>query len=576
MQFSTATSDEVIALTRSQYAERTLQWDLKPYSLRDYPMFNAIYNGSFQSLLLKTCRQVGKSMTLAAFAISECVAIPGFRTFFIAPTQEQTRTFSSDRVGKFLHFSPLIRDNFLDNSLPNRVLQRSFMSGSQIKFSYASDDADRCRGNSADRIMFDEVQDMLLDVIRPVVNETLRSSNYEYEIYCGTPKTLENGIEHMWQSSTQTEWAIKCDSCGRHSFLLSETQCGKMGPVCTKCQAYLNPRNGQWVDLNRQPPDEDGDSNQYKGFHISRLMMPQNVPAAWAPGTEEWKRALRKWKSVLGALSGPKAYPIATFRNEVLGISDSQGTRLVTKAMLAAMADGPPICAKPSNANMQGVTKISAGLDWSGGGSAQATKDGGVVIKSRTVLVILGKLGIGRTRLLYFKIFPGTGPVEEIEEIIEVLTAYDRWAQNMMFIGADAGVGSMQIDMIRKRMPKPQRVHKFFYSGSYGGYTGWSQKKQARILHRTKAIDAIMTAFIRGEFQWPKEPELIMEEAYSDILAEFETIVGGVEAQRKLWDHAPNKPDDFLHGMVFGRTALQLACNELDLTSHINPDLEAD
>jgi len=133
-------------------------WEGKPFSLNDYPMFRAVYDDSPQKMLLKTCRQVGKSMTLSTFALGECVAIPHFKTFFIAPTKEQTQTFSVSRVGKFILFSPLVRDIFVDEGTTNRVLARYFSHGSQIEFSYASDDADRCRGRSCDRLMLDEVQ----------------------------------------------------------------------------------------------------------------------------------------------------------------------------------------------------------------------------------------------------------------------------------------------------------------------------------------------------------------------------------------------------------------------------------
>lgn len=573
MRSSTASSDEVIAtLTRSGYAERLLHWEGRPFGLSDYPMFRAIYDASPKRLLLKTCRQVGKSMTLASFSLAESVAIPHFKTFFIAPTKEQTQTFSTARIGKFIAFSPLVRDIFISPSAPNRVLARHFAHGSQIVFSYASDDADRCRGQSCDRLAIDEIQDVLLDVVRPVVVECLRASKYSYETYCGTPKTFENGIEAMWAGSSQCEWVIKCPSCNKSSILLSEKQCGRYGPVCLGCQAYLNPRLGSWVDMNRRPPDSDGIVTQTKGFHISRLMMPQNVPAAWPKGSEEWTRALVKWREVLSALDGPDAYPIATFRNEVLGVSDSQGRRLVTHNMLKEACDGPPICVKPTAENLKGVTKIAAGIDWSGGGTAITGNDGAVSIKSRTVLTIIGKMGVGRTRLLYYKMFPGTSPVEEFEEMAEALKYYDACTHYKMFIGADAGEGNMGTDLLRHRLQNPMRIVKFRYSGTSAGYIAWNKKGKFYTVNRTQAIDSLMTALIRKEFQFPKEPDEIMAVPFKDILAEYEEIIGETGIGRKVWRHAPTQPDDFLHALNFARIALQIANKEVDLTASIETD----
>jgi hypothetical protein len=575
MQTSSTPSNikKILAGTRSQFAEKLLVWEGKQFSLTDYPMFRAVYDASPQKMLLKTCRQVGKSMTLSTFAIGECLAIPHFKTFFIAPTKEQTQTFSVSRVGKFILFSPLVRDIFVDTDTTNRVLARYFSHGSQIEFSYASDDADRCRGRSCDRLMLDEVQDMSLDVILPVIKECLAASKRgSYETYCGTPKSMENGIEHLWEASSQTEWAVKCPGCGKHSILVSETQVGRRGPVCKNCDKYLNPREGVWVDMHRLPPDEDGQVYQTKGYHISRLIMPQYVPAAWPEGAQR-DAALAKWKKdVLQNLEGSSAYPISVFRNEVLGISDSQGRRLVSREMLQVACDGPLISRTPTRENLNQVTKIAVGLDWSGGGTATTTGDGGVQIKSRTVMTIIGKMGLGRTRLLYFKIFPGTSPLSEFEEIFETLALYDRTTHFKMFIGGDAGEGNMSMDMLRNKIQNPQRVIKFRYSGNAAAYMSWNRKGKFVTVNRTISIDSLMTSFIRKEFQFPSEPSNVMDQPFKDIMAEYEEVIGQSGATRKVWRHAPNQPDDFLHSLNFARMALQIANNEINLTSSVDDD----
>lgn len=547
-----STSELEFHRTRSQFAEALIQWEDEPFSLRDYPMFRAIYDGSPEKMLLKTCRQVGKSMTLSSFSIAESAVIPHFATFFIAPTKEQTLTFSTSRVGKMIQFSPIVRDLFVNASTEERVLARHFSHGSKIVFSYASDNADRCRGQSCDRLMVDEIQDVLLEVVRPVVVECLRQSKRgPFETYCGTPKTMENGIETLWEASSQTEWVIKCSGCGKHSCIVSEKQLGKMGPIC-KCGKYLNPREGFWFNMNQRADVE------MRGFHISRPMMPTDVPICWNAGTKEYERAVKKWRSILSSLSGPTAVPISMFRNEILGVSDSAGRRLVTKEILNRMRTGPAICAKPTRENRTSVTKVIAGIDWSGGG------DG---LKSRTVLTILGKMGLGKTRLLYYKIFPGTSPVEEIEEIISVLQEYDRITDHTMIIGADAGEGNMSVDILRNRLPNPRRIVKFRYSGNYGGYIGWHPKTSTFVVNRTAAIDSLMMSFINSEFEFPKEPEDVMKPAFNDILAVYEEESGQGDVRRKVWRH--KKPDDFLHALNFGRLAMQISIGEIDMTSKI-------
>lgn len=545
MAFLTNENGELVKRTRSELARALLRIDGKPVNLDDYPMFLSIYDGGYKKTLLKTSRQVGKSTTLSNFSVSESIAIEHFKTFFISPSQEQTHKFSTERVGKTINYSPLVKKHFLGDAASNRVMVRSFKKGSTIYFSYAEDDADRCRGVTADRLCLDEVQDINLEAVVPVVKETIANSEYAFEMYCGTPKTMENGIESMWRTSSRTEWAMKCDGCGKYSIIVSETQLGKRGPICTKCGHYLNPRFGTWVDTN---PKEFS----VQGFHISRPIMPKSVPVCWPDGSPEQAKAAEKWDEVLDKMEGPNAYPTSMFRNEVLGVSDSEGVRLISKEDLESLCDGPPISPVPTMQNMNDVTKIAAGFDWSGGGAE---------IKSRTVLTIQGLTGSGRIRLLYFKIFPGTSPLEELNEISQVVRNYD--SKQTMFMGGDAGEGNMNMDSLRNRFQKPARILKFRYVGNQAVYIKWNPKGGFFTVHRTPAIDSMMTNLKMGKYQFPADKKL-MEVPFSDILNEHVEVTS---QGRKRWDHAHNKPDDFLHGLVFGRLALQVSTGELNLGS---------
>lgn len=539
-----------IVRTRSQLTESLLRIDGKPVSLQHYPMFRAVYDGGFKKTLLMTCRQVGKSTTLSNFEITESLAIPFFKNFFIAPSAEQTQKYSTGRVGKTILYSPLVKKHFVGPGAAQRVLSRVFANGSEINFSYAEDDADRCRGVSADRLCLDEVQDILLEAVLPVVKECLANSEYQYEMYCGTPKTFENGIQKRWEESSQTEWAMKCPGCSKYSIIRSEKQFGKDGPVCLKCQSYLNPREGQWVDMN---PRDDW---KLKGFHISRPMMPKSVPAAWPEGPLRDK-AREGWEEIMEKLEGRNAYAISLFRNEVIGVSDSQGRRIITIEQLRAMCDGPPIAMKPDmQRNMKGVVRIAAGIDWSGGGTE---------MKSRTVLTILGKVGnTGKLRLLYFKIFPGTNPVDEVQEIGNTLQMYN--IDGTLLIGGDRGEGNMPTDMLRKRFTdNPRRVMKFHYTGNMSSNIKWNDEGKFYVIHRTHSIDSLMSALSRQEFQFPHDPgQNIMDIAFQDILNEYEEVT---KEGRKYWDHAPTNPDDFLHALNFARLAMQISTGEVNLTS---------
>lgn len=544
-------SGDLIVLPRSQLAERLIRWENRPLSLATYPMFVAPYDGRYKKTVMKCSRQVGKSIMLMVMLLTDSVAQDFFKTLFTTPTEAQTLKFSTLRVGKAISYSPLIRDNFLSPDKPNQALTRMLKNGSEMVFTYACDDGDRVRGNHADHVMMDEIQDTDLVSVYPEVREVLANSELRYESFCGTPKTMENGLERLWSNSSQTEWAIPCEGCRKYSIIVSEKQLGKFGPICGHCGKHLNPRLGVWVDTN------SGAKVEYKGFHINRPIMLRCVEAAWS---DEKKRAEARteWKDeVLGKLEGPMAYSLSKFRNEVLGMSDSVGVRLVTEETLWAAATGPAMSDKPYPALMQDVVKRAAGIDWSGGGK------GGT---STTTFVVLGLLSNGKIRVLYYRIFSGLHAVDENAEIRRVLANFD--AGHQLLVGGDAGEGNMNMDMLRSNMPVPARVVKFRYTGPNARYyAAWDRDRNSYSLNRTVAIDSTMMAFLRREIEFPKEPRDPLAQAFKHILAEYEETTSKDAGGRKVWRHADTAPDDFLHALVFGRTALQIHTGQINLGS---------
>jgi hypothetical protein len=542
-----ATDPNTVHGTRSRLAENWLMLEGKPYRLFNYPMFRAVFDGQYPAVLLMTSRQVSKSITLAVGSSIDSCAIPFFQTIYVSPSREQTQRWSQLKLGPIIQHSEKLRDVFVGESVANRVLLRQFLNGSTIALSYAQENADRVRGLSGDRLCIDEVQDILLEAVEPVARECLSNSEYKHMLYAGTPKTFENGIQHLWESSTRSEWVIRCEGCKRDSVIDSEKQLTPTGPKCFRCGRMLNPRLGRWIDFAK---------SRIKGFHVSRPIMPREVPASWS--TEEDKvKAQGRWDDVWDKLTGPNAYALSQFRNEVLGVSDSQGRRIVTIEQLRAACTGPPIAPQPlTQGNAQSITAMAGGMDWSGGGTS---------FKSRTVQVILGMTPQLKMRLMWFKIYPGLAPVDEVDDAAGTFNSF----AGIRLIGCDAGEGHMATDMLRKRMINPQagglasKVVKIRY-GNPNYYARWDREAGWYMVNRTRVIDAMMMALSRGDFEFPQDPDgKLMEVPFKDILNEFEEIT---TMGTKVWRHAPTRPDDFLHALCFARIALQASLGQLDLT----------
>jgi hypothetical protein len=522
---------------RSQLAQNLLCVEGKPFSLADYPMYPAVFDGDYQRVLLKTARQVIKSTTLACFGIVESISIPFFKTFFIEPTREQTSKFSNTRVSKILSHSPTLRRHFVGPESIDNVLLRLFRNGSEMAFSYALDDADRARGYSADRCSFDEVQDMLYEAVIPVIEECMSNSDYQYSIYAGTPKTTENTIEFLWSLSTQSEWIMRCDGCGKHTFIVGVKALGADGPECLNCRKPLNPRRGRWVDMKPNA--------RIKGFHLSQPMMPANVPAAFQD-PERQERARKRWRRIL---EKQLEYGDSKFLNEVIGVSTSTGVRLLTQEILQSMCRDYDMTRLPLPTSLQGVTRTVAGVDWSGGGGEVKGKEG--LVKSRTVLHIWGDLGNGQLKTLYYKIFPNAHATGWVPEIVELCNAW-----NVHMVCGDAGEGALANAMLREKLG-PHRVIQLRYM-ALSRPIEWNAPALCYHADRTTLIDNYAAYLQRQSAVFPKLPQA--QPAFNDILNEYEeTTTQG----RKVWRHAPTQPDDALHAQLFGWIAWRVLCGDL-------------
>lgn len=496
----------MIMINRKQLAEASLQLDGEDFSLKDYPFYNALYEGEWPSTLLMCGRQVGKSVSAAAFSVCESVAVPHFKTLYIAPTLKQTSTFSNTRVSKLVRHSPAIKE-LMGTVTSDNVFLKVLGNGSELLFNYASDDPDRVRGVSADRVIYDEVQDIDYEAVVPVVNECLANSKYGFISYMGTPKTQENTIQYIWDNSSQSEWCIKCDSCGKYSFYREVKGVGKKGILCLHCSSYVNPVNGIWVDMK--------ETYYTKAFHVPQVILPANQEEA------RWKRILNKLDT----------YSESKFKNEVLGVSDSVGSRLISQDELLRAC-------KP----WQSPTGfVCGGVDWSGGGSK------GV---SRTVSWIFSRNPGGKFICHHYQIYKDMNPVDAVETIARTFIE-----KNVTLVIGDAGEGALANSLLTKRLGgKP--VYQLQY-GSNSKPLTWNGVDRY-LADRTTLIDCFFLDIKQGKIQFLPTAE--MREAFDDFLSLYEeTMPSG----KKVWRHSPNAPDDSLHAAVFSWVACKILSHDL-------------
>jgi hypothetical protein len=276
--------------------------------------------------------------------------------------------------------------------------------------------------------------------------------------------------------------------------------------------------------------------------------MPKNVPMSQSSAFKDQELAQRRWNRIL---EKEATYPIARFRNEVIGISDAIGTRLISQEELEGMCLDYTVEEYPTASILMSDTKdVVAGVDWSGGGTQG---------NSRTVLWIWGICGGGQQHLyklktLYFKVYPETNPISGgvVDHIIEVCDRY-----NVKLIVGDAGEGALPNANLRERLGAHRALQAQYKGSMSGGGTiirpfYWN-KIDRYIADRTMMIDNFFMFVKRNGVIYPNVKQMQMP--IKDMLNEYEEVTN---TGRKVWRHAPSQPDDCLHAQIFGWMASKL------------------
>lgn len=325
----------------------------RPYSLVDHFAMEPLFKMRLpRRMVFKCARQISKTTSVAASGILRAACQAHLSTLVITPRFEQLRRISSNYFSPFMTDSPIV--NILtDEKCTKQVLQRTFSNGSSIIFSFAFLDCDRVRGLSVDWIDYDEVQDLDYEFL-PIIHECMSASKLRMSMYSGTPKTLDNTVQALWEESSQAEWIIPCTACGKwnmttvHEDLLK--MIGRTTLVCAKCQKPVNARVGRWYHTAKD------NMSKFQGYHIPQPIMPMHYEDK------------EKWGELLDKRDGKNNYNQSRFYNEVLGESCDFGNKLITITDIKkASTLGVNDLATAIDA-FRRCSVRALGVDWGGGG----------------------------------------------------------------------------------------------------------------------------------------------------------------------------------------------------------------
>jgi hypothetical protein len=533
---------ELLGISPSQFVEFAVKIPDKqlqkhiPFTFTGREYLRLPYDTPAKRRLFKCGRQVEKSTLLGNTCLSYCCVYNSFNVLYVSPTNQQTKTFSRDRLKEPLDTSTILK-SWTTTQLSDNVFEKQFINRSKITLRYAYHNADRTRGIPADLIDIDEIQDINIDNI-PIIEECASHSPHKIFIYSGTPKSLDNAIEKYWKDfSTQNEWVVPCEKHGTpndptswHWNILTEDSMGRDGLICDRCGGLINPRHpmAQWASMNPIVREKYGEG-AFEGFRIPQLMVP------WL-----------KWDELLVK---KETYSRARFYNEVLGLSYDSGTRPLTQQDVIDNCEPTLPMTKEMLTRIKAAVGTSSpifcGIDW---GSGENTY---------TVLT-LGTYLNNYFTIFYAHRFEGQEiePPIQLDIICEMIKTW-----NIEVVGVDYGGGFDRNDHLIRKFGQG-RIWKYQYSQP-STKVKWDNDLRRFLVHRTEVMSDIFNAIKRRNiirFPMWEHFEKPFGEDFLSIFSEYNERTRQIE-----YKHAPGHTDDTFHSMVlcFLASMLRVPRNEV-------------
>ena len=515
-----------VDFAQSMFALNGTPLKIDPVTMRHlYP----IYNRPDRSILLKFGRQTHKSSTVGYKITIPCLKYNNYHAVYIAPTGNQVSVFSTDKLDSTLRGSSVIQKNYINTRTKDQITYKELNNESKIYLRSAFRSADAIRGISGDMTCIDEVQDILSDHI-PVIEQCMGHSMskgahmreinpnipkhiFGHKMYAGTPKTVENTLEHYWGNSTQNEWIIKCTHCNKFNYI-NEKNIGKTCLICNKCGKPIHYEHGEWVQMNKE------------GF-IQGYRLPQIV-LNWINNPKDEDA----WQ--VNVIQTRASYTGQKFYNEVLALPYANSKNPLSPThMKKACKDYDPI--DIDDKELIGK-KLVAGIDWGKGDTTRGT--------SYSVLTI-GYYYRNIFKVIFMKKYTGvmSDAVDQVNDILLIVRQY-----KCQLVLADTGDGRTSNAMMVNALG-PRRFAEVYEHGAQKKKINWDAIGGKYIISRTQVMLDMFMEIRRGKVEFFKY------EKFSAYVNEFLSIYTDYSEQTRLTRYDHTSPDDSFHSYMFCRIA---------------------
>lgn len=341
------------------------EFEGKPLSLVDRePMLPLFKTGRPKRMTLQAGRQVSKTMTIGELAIM-ISGFNGMQVVIVEPRFNQKKAINNQILTPLLN-NCIVKDKLIRPSNIETMDVKKFLSGGQLHVVNGFRTGDSVRGVSgASLVACDELQDLRNENI-PVF-EAVADAKVDtgFRVYSGTAKTLDGPLAIKFEQSSQGHWCVKCD-CGKWVIFSPDEQLFSTirdeGCLCPFCGRRLYTATGGYV---HKFPSR---ISTHVGYHLPQTIFPFHHKEL------AWREIIYKKNNI----------PKTQFYNEVLGVSDSDSVRLLTKKDLLEARN--QIKTKEQAVSLIGHygLKILA-VDWGGGGGGESATGCAVIGKNMQV-----------------------------------------------------------------------------------------------------------------------------------------------------------------------------------------------
>ena len=205
-------------LRNSEYVSRHFRTDsAQPFSFRGREYLKAIYDLPIRYLVVLASRQAEKSTFVSKDILVNLLSKRNEALLYTTAMLKHLDDFCHRKIDKQFDFREELRKQYfpVGRSI-NNVRDKIASNGSTLSLRAVGTSPESARGIPARKVYFDETQSILSDNF-PVVMECTQSypDDSEY-VFTGTPLTQGNYLSRLYNSSSQHEWIIYCESCNKN------------------------------------------------------------------------------------------------------------------------------------------------------------------------------------------------------------------------------------------------------------------------------------------------------------------------------------------------------------------------